>query len=105
MGLRPCLTCGTPTRSTRCKTCQAPVERAKWLRNPNRDPDYRKARDQVAKLLPVACSLCGHPIWHSGHDKQALTLDHIVPVSRGGTNDANNLRPAHRGCNSKRGNR
>lgn len=40
----------------------------------------------------------------STHD-YGPTLDHILPVSRGGTNESNNLRLAHRICNMKRGNR
>jgi 5-methylcytosine-specific restriction endonuclease McrA len=31
------------------------------------------------------------------------SLDHVLPLSRGGGNDVENLRPAHRGCNSHRG--
>jgi len=40
------------------------------------------------------CHLCGHP----GAD----TVDHIIPRSRGGTDDLDNLRPAHLSCNSAR---
>jgi 5-methylcytosine-specific restriction endonuclease McrA len=54
----------------------------------------------VAKQLPIPCSLCGDPITHLGHDRMSLTFDHIVPVSLGGTNELENLRPAHKGCNS-----
>jgi 5-methylcytosine-specific restriction endonuclease McrA len=41
------------------------------------------------------CWLCGLP----GAD----TADHVIPRSRGGSNFDNNLRAAHRACNSKRG--
>lgn len=41
------------------------------------------------------CHLCGC----DGAD----TADHIVPRSRGGTDELANLRPAHRSCNSRRG--
>jgi 5-methylcytosine-specific restriction endonuclease McrA len=34
-----------------------------------------------------------------------LTIDHLLPVSRGGTNDVSNLDVAHRRCNIARGNR
>lgn len=40
------------------------------------------------------CHLCGSP----GAD----TVDHIVPRSRGGTHELDNLRPAHLACNSAR---
>ena len=43
------------------------------------------------------CHLCARP----GAD----TKDHLLPLSRGGTDDIENLRPAHRICNGRRGNR
>jgi 5-methylcytosine-specific restriction endonuclease McrA len=33
-----------------------------------------------------------------------VNIDHIVPVSKGGTNDITNLTLAHIKCNSKKGN-
>lgn len=41
------------------------------------------------------CHLCGRP----GSD----SIDHIVPRSLGGTDDLDNLMPAHKRCNSSRG--
>jgi HNH endonuclease len=41
------------------------------------------------------CMACG-----SHHD---LTIDHVWPVSRGGLNDASNLRTLCRSCNSRKG--
>lgn len=41
----------------------------------------------------------------SGMTKWGPTIDHILPVSCGGTNDESNLALAHRHCNSARGNR
>ena len=43
------------------------------------------------------CHICGHP----GAD----TMDHLIPWSHGGTNTLDNLRAAHRSCNSRRGDR
>jgi 5-methylcytosine-specific restriction endonuclease McrA len=56
---------------------------------------YRRAR--------TAMLAAGLPCWYCG--RRADTVDHVQPVSRGGTNAAANLRPACRSCNSRRGNR
>lgn len=63
-----------------------------------KNPGRLKYRDPAYKAMYRGgrCWLCGH----LGAD----TLDHVVPVSKGGTNDPDNLRPAHRACNSARGN-
>jgi 5-methylcytosine-specific restriction endonuclease McrA len=72
---------------------------------------WRQARKRV--LVPgCVCHLCGHPIdltirWDPDHpDTGYGTVDHIVPLSRGGDPlDPNNQAPAHYGCNSRKGNR
>ncbi|MFN8021338.1 MAG: HNH endonuclease [Acidimicrobiales bacterium] len=52
------------------------------------------------------CWLCGGDIDpHLPSTSPAgATIDHLVPRSRGGSNDAPNLRLAHRRCNVRRGN-
>lgn len=55
---------------------------------------YREARRRVLAVSDV-CWLCGRP----GAD----TVDHIVPYALGGADTIDNLRPAHRSCNSRRG--
>lgn len=59
-----------------------------------RDPVYRQTR---AVLLQggAPCAECGA----TGD----LTVDHIVPVSAGGTNDPANLQVLCRPCNSRKG--
>lgn len=54
------------------------------------------AREYVALLLRDLCSYCPSP---------AVTIDHIVPLSRGGTNDWWNLTGACKSCNSSKGTR
>ncbi|MCA1813160.1 MAG: HNH endonuclease [Halobacteriales archaeon] len=46
------------------------------------------------------CQLCGGPF---GLGLASLTLDHIIPRSRGGTNHPANLRLAHFLCSNLRG--
>ena len=59
------------------------------------------------------CQICGEEtrFFSSGYDTpfdrkpKAGSVDHIIPVSKGGTNDESNLRWACRSCNCSRGNR
>jgi len=49
----------------------------------------------------LACGYCGQSI----EDGAKLTLDHLKPYSKGGSNDTTNLVTCCAICNSKRGNR
>jgi len=47
--------------------------------------------------------VCGEPVDRNAdptRDDRAPNVDHIIPVSDGGTNDPANLQTAHRGCNT-----
>lgn len=46
------------------------------------------------------CALCGKPI----EDMKECTIDHIIPVSKGGLTTVENCQLAHRKCNLVRGN-
>ena len=55
-------------------------------------------RDWIKKMETGAllnCCICHKIIAHS----YELTVDHIVPTERGGSNTEENLGPAHHGCN------
>jgi 5-methylcytosine-specific restriction endonuclease McrA len=74
----------------------------------------RRYRDLCVRqrALGLPCWLCGHEIAYeitgplAGRHPLAFTLDHVVPLSRGGDLlDPANARSAHRRCNSARGNR
>ncbi|WP_372494921.1 HNH endonuclease [Micromonospora salmantinae] len=60
------------------------------------DAEYLRNRATILEGSPL-CVLCNRRI--------ATTADHIIPLSRGGTNQIHNLRPACPRCNSGRGNR
>lgn len=51
------------------------------------------------------CHLCGRAVRRDVHYLHPLapTIDHLVPISRGGEDTSTNVRCAHRTCNTKRG--
>jgi len=64
-------------------------------------------RFAIAQRDDWTCGICGELVDRTVRwpDPGQATLDHIVPVTRGGTNDPSNLRLAHMSCNRRRGNR
>lgn len=70
-----------------------------------RQPHIRKLRSEVKGALwweilerdDFRCRHCGV--------RRFLTVDHIVPLDKGGTNDRENLQTLCRSCNSSKGNR
>ena len=48
------------------------------------------------------CGICAVPMLRS--DLPSAHIDHVIPWSLGGTDDLENLRVAHPGCNIRRGN-
>ena len=69
--------------------------RAKAKANDKLRKKAHKKKKQVRRLYGKWCYICG--------DKLADTIDHVIPLSKGGTNDINNLRPACYECNWKKG--
>lgn len=53
--------------------------------------------DNIKKFGRLTCCLCFKPI-EFGKD----SLEHLTPLSRGGSNDYDNLGVAHRKCNNKK---
>ena len=64
------------------------------------DPNRRKPLSQSVRTAvferdEYACTKCGV--------RRGLSVDHIYPVSAGGTNDMDNLRTLCKSCNSSKG--
>lgn len=62
---------------------------------------------RVLRENPV-CWLCGHDIDLTlpPTDRMSGTADHVIPLDAGGPpRDPDNVKPAHRSCNSRKGNR
>jgi hypothetical protein len=66
-----------------------------------RKGSYRKHRDVVLERDGLVCAICRVPTDPDAHNQEDRypTLDHITPVSWGGTDDLDNLRIVHRWCN------
>lgn len=56
------------------------------------------SRDEIIARDGQDCYLCGE--WVSIRE---MTFDHVVPLSKGGTHTPENVKLAHRGCNSRKG--
>ena len=62
-------------------------------------------RQTLAWRYGYRCHLCGETVHLDVvKGKKGASIDHLVPLSFGGTNALENLRLAHAGCNVRRGN-
>jgi 5-methylcytosine-specific restriction endonuclease McrA len=103
---KSCLTCGKrfPVWANALrKPSRCPEHRSGWDRKPPErdlaylDPTYKRNRQIVLERNP----LC---VWNlKGCTGRATTADHLVAVSRGGSNDLSNLVGACEPCNRRRG--
>ena len=95
-----------------------------WARHPEKAQEFNRKRramvngvesepytkEQVLELYGTDCHICGEPIdikaprkagrtgWERG-----LHLDHLIPISKGGPDTIDNIRPAHGQCNLRKG--
>lgn len=56
--------------------------------------------DEIYERDGRICHLCSKPV-----DRQQATMDHVIPVTKGGPHTRANVKLAHRGCNTRKGNR
>jgi 5-methylcytosine-specific restriction endonuclease McrA len=56
--------------------------------------------DEVLRISESICYLCNQAIGH-----EDISFDHIIPLSRGGTDTEDNIKPAHLACNLYKGTR
>jgi 5-methylcytosine-specific restriction endonuclease McrA len=93
-----------------CDACKAETRRrGKRMRR------ARKAGATAERISPTdiyerdgwTCQLCGRPVARAKAvpHPQAPTLDHIVPLSKGGDHTTSNVQCAHFRCNSLKGDR
>lgn len=103
----------------RCRMCGDYFVRSfspsSYCSKAHRVKDQRWAGDWITQRRRYAlyrrdcwvCQICFEPVDRTLHhlDNWAASLDHIVPRSHGGDDSPENLRLAHRICNSIRGDR
>ena len=78
------------------------ARRAKAEAEGNATPDRIQAKWEASNK---ACCLCGDPINPNlrSPDPMSLTVEHRIPIARGGRHDIDNIDFAHRVCNSSKG--
>lgn len=66
-------------------------------------PEYRRNAARLKREAPWVCMYCGLAIPDDvpARDPLSWTANHIIPHSKGGTDDLWNLEPMHHACNSK----
>ena len=71
----------------------------KWKKPLGRERRWNKK--MLIRRDGTLCAICGEPML----TMDDITIDHRVPLSRGGLDVLDNLRLAHVKCNEERGNR
>lgn len=64
---------------------------------------YKKKRQLWFKKKIRNCKWCEMPLTLEPNQKNSATLEHIIPLNRGGLNNMNNMTLACEPCNQKRG--
>lgn len=89
--------------------------RREWrFRTPNANRRFRRnssepgyySDEDVLRLYGTDCHICGEPIdlqadRRTGYPgwERSLHIDHVFPLSKGGTDTLDNVKPAHGRCN------
>ena len=73
------------------------VTEQEMRRERDKGRDLRRSRWWQNRLARGICHYCGGTF-----SPDELTMDHLVPVARGGKSTPGNVVPACRGCNSRK---
>lgn len=117
---RPCEACGNPvthrTRRKLCERCRSEHAEIQRLRHIGHTHRRRLHPDAVWEPFDPkevfdrdnwVCWICDASVDSESKwpDVMCPSLDHVIPLSRGGDHTMANARLAHFSCNSRRGNR
>lgn len=58
----------------------------------------------IIRRAKPACHICGAPIDYllPYSEPMSFVIDHVVPLQKGGADSIDNIKAAHRECNSKK---
>ena len=115
---RMCVDCGEPYVAVphgKCKRCPLCKKRNRTLKSAIKRRARRAAREAAEDTITPGelwtrdggrCQLCHKKIkWNKKWPHPlSMSVDHIVPLSRGGTDEASNLQSAHLSCNCSKNN-
>lgn len=114
---KPCGWCGETLEVPAQKTlasrkyherCSIEAQRARYriktVKRQSKTKPSRLAADQVLREYGSACHICHEEIDLTipRTSRMGLTVDHVIPLSKGGSDELDNLRPAHWICNNRK---
>lgn len=112
---RPYRAAQNARRKARIAAGEEPSKRQRWPETYKAGDDLRRARKTGAEVERFGrreiyerdgwrCGICGLPVNPARRypDQSCASLDHIIPLSKGGAHTKTNCRLAHLGCNTRR---
>lgn len=112
----PCIGCSAEVTTTGakalCPDCRETRKREHWrAANRRRRARLRNAVSEPYTLAEIAerdqhcCQLCRQPVAMGlkSPDPMSPSIDHVIPLSRGGNDTRTNVQLSHRICNTRKG--
>lgn len=94
-----------------CDTCRESAQRARYRKKTVKRQSSTKPSgiwiEQILEAYGYICYLCSEPIDMKlpRTSRRGATVDHVVPLSRGGSDELDNLRLTHWICNNAKSNK
>jgi len=85
------------TKGVRSISFESQIEKREIDRQKQKARKLRQSAWWQRKISKGICYYCGQSV-----DPGALTMDHVVPLTRGGKSTKGNLVPACKDCNNKK---